>query len=53
MLGFDAYDYWFLKVQSNVVAYEEGSKVDLEKELFLSDAISDLPLVCNMCFICF
>lgn len=33
--------------ESNVVAYEEGSKVDVEKELFLSDAISDLPLVSN------
>ncbi|KAI5675160.1 hypothetical protein M9H77_06110 [Catharanthus roseus] len=33
--------------ESNVVAYNEGCKVDLEKELFLGDAISDLPEVGN------
>ncbi|XP_027076555.2 DNA (cytosine-5)-methyltransferase CMT3 [Coffea arabica] len=33
--------------ESNTVAYEEGSKVELEEELFLEDAISDLPPVEN------
>ncbi|KAJ8565164.1 hypothetical protein K7X08_007740 [Anisodus acutangulus] len=31
----------------NAVAYEEGSKVKLKKELFLEDALSDLPPVEN------
>lgn len=34
-------------MKSNTVAYEEGSKVELENELFLEDAISDLPPVYN------
>lgn len=29
----------------NVVGYEEGCTVELEKELFLGDSISDLPPV--------
>lgn len=33
-------------MQSNTVGYDEGSKVELKKELFLGDAISDLPPVC-------
>ncbi|PSR90243.1 DNA (cytosine-5)-methyltransferase [Actinidia chinensis var. chinensis] len=33
--------------ESNVVAYEEGQEVELEKELFLKDAIYDLPRVEN------
>ncbi|KAL3499666.1 hypothetical protein ACH5RR_038759 [Cinchona calisaya] len=33
--------------ESNTVAYNEGSKVDLLKELFLEDAISDLPPIGN------
>ncbi|KAK6944725.1 Chromo domain [Dillenia turbinata] len=31
----------------NTVAYDEGHKVQLEKKLFLEDAISDLPAVNN------
>ncbi|XP_028051822.1 DNA (cytosine-5)-methyltransferase CMT3 isoform X1 [Camellia sinensis] len=31
----------------NTVAYDEGRKVELERELFLEDAISDLPPVKN------
>ncbi|CAI9774461.1 unnamed protein product [Fraxinus pennsylvanica] len=33
--------------EANTVAYNEGSKIDLKKELFLGDAISDLPPVEN------
>ncbi|CAI9768659.1 unnamed protein product [Fraxinus pennsylvanica] len=33
--------------ESNTVAYSEGSKIDLKRELFLGDAISDLPPVEN------
>ncbi|KAG5550546.1 hypothetical protein RHGRI_015492 [Rhododendron griersonianum] len=33
--------------EGNVVAYEEGRRAKLEKELFLKDAISDLPPVNN------
>ncbi|KAH7840043.1 hypothetical protein Vadar_011878 [Vaccinium darrowii] len=33
--------------EGNVVAYEEGRRAELEKELFLKDAISDLPPVEN------
>ncbi|KAM7501160.1 hypothetical protein LguiB_000064 [Lonicera macranthoides] len=33
--------------EMNVVGYEEGCNVELEKELFLGDAISDLPPVNN------
>ncbi|KAE9462306.1 hypothetical protein C3L33_05784, partial [Rhododendron williamsianum] len=33
--------------EGNVVAYEEGRRAELEKELFLKDAISDLPPVKN------
>ncbi|KAL6519679.1 hypothetical protein OROHE_017369 [Orobanche hederae] len=33
--------------ESNTVAYEEGHAVSLKKELFLGDAISDLPHVEN------
>ncbi|XP_022890682.1 DNA (cytosine-5)-methyltransferase CMT3 isoform X2 [Olea europaea var. sylvestris] len=33
--------------EANTVAYSEGSKIDLKKELFLGDAISDLPPVEN------
>ncbi|KAL6982395.1 DNA (cytosine-5)-methyltransferase cmt3 [Sarracenia purpurea var. burkii] len=33
--------------ESNTVAYNEGRKLELEKELFLEDAISDLPPVEN------
>ncbi|CAI9761350.1 unnamed protein product [Fraxinus pennsylvanica] len=33
--------------ESNTVAYDEGSNVELKKELFLGDAISDLPPVEN------
>lgn len=34
-------------LQGNVVAYDEGHPVQLERKLFLEDAISDLPEVCN------
>lgn len=34
-------------MQLNVVAYDEALKVELKRELFLKDAISDLPPVCN------
>ncbi|PSR86881.1 DNA (cytosine-5)-methyltransferase [Actinidia chinensis var. chinensis] len=33
--------------ESNAVAYEEGQDIELEKELFLKDAICDLPHVEN------
>ncbi|KAL2540844.1 DNA (cytosine-5)-methyltransferase CMT3 [Abeliophyllum distichum] len=33
--------------EANTVAYSEGSKIELKKELFLGDAISDLPPVEN------
>ncbi|XP_057483315.1 DNA (cytosine-5)-methyltransferase CMT3 isoform X2 [Actinidia eriantha] len=33
--------------ESNAVAYEEGQDIELEKELFLKDAIYDLPHVEN------
>ena len=33
-------------MQKNTVAYDEGHDVQLEKKLFLEDAISDLPPVC-------
>ncbi|XP_073139709.1 DNA (cytosine-5)-methyltransferase CMT3-like [Henckelia pumila] len=33
--------------EANVVGYEEGNRVQLKKELFLGDAISDLPPVDN------
>ncbi|CAK9140069.1 unnamed protein product [Ilex paraguariensis] len=33
--------------ESNTVGYEEGHKMELEKELLLGDAISDLPPVDN------
>ncbi|PIN10956.1 DNA (cytosine-5-)-methyltransferase [Handroanthus impetiginosus] len=33
--------------ESNTVGYEEGREVNLKKELFLGDAISDLPTVEN------
>ncbi|KAA8549624.1 hypothetical protein F0562_001358 [Nyssa sinensis] len=36
-----------VEFESNTVAYEEGCNVELEKELLLQDAISDLPLVEN------
>lgn len=36
-------------VQSNAVAYDEGHGVELEKKLFLGDAVSDLPPVCISC----
>ncbi|XP_024988363.1 DNA (cytosine-5)-methyltransferase CMT3-like [Cynara cardunculus var. scolymus] len=36
-----------LEFESNTVVHEEGQKVELEKELFLGDAISDLPPVPN------
>ncbi|KAM7487179.1 hypothetical protein LguiB_024663 [Lonicera macranthoides] len=36
-----------VEFQLNGVAYEEGINVDLERELFLGDAISDLPPVEN------
>ncbi|KAH6803554.1 chromomethylase 3 [Perilla frutescens var. frutescens] len=36
-----------LEFESNAVAYEEGCAVNLKKELFLGDAISDLPHVEN------
>ena len=32
-------------MQSNAVVYDEVKGVELEKELFLGDAISDLPSV--------
>lgn len=34
-------------IQLNAVAYEEGHSFKLKKELFLEDALSDLPPVCN------
>ncbi|KAK3030133.1 hypothetical protein RJ639_038882 [Escallonia herrerae] len=36
-----------VEFRSNAVDYDEGQKVDLEKKLFLGDAISDLPPVEN------
>ncbi|OMP02903.1 hypothetical protein COLO4_10748 [Corchorus olitorius] len=36
-----------LEFEKNTVAYNEGQQVDLEKKLFLEDAISDLPPVGN------
>lgn len=36
-----------LEFEANAVAYEEGREVNLQKELFLGDAISDLPRVEN------
>ena len=44
-------------MQSHTVAFEEGHEVELEKELFLEDAISDLPPVQKLssyfvCFVC-
>lgn len=38
-------------LQLNGVAYEEGINVELERELFLGDAISDLPPVCQIVLI--
>lgn len=32
-------------MQSNTVVHDDGLKVELEKELYLGDAISDLPPV--------
>lgn len=36
-----------LEFEGNTVAYEEGVKPQLERKLFLEDAISDLPAVAN------
>ncbi|KAI3499154.1 hypothetical protein L1887_34947 [Cichorium endivia] len=36
-----------LEFESNTVVHDEGVKVELEKELYLGDAISDLPPVPN------
>ncbi|KAJ6307252.1 hypothetical protein OIU76_017112 [Salix suchowensis] len=36
-----------LEFEGNTVAYEEGVKRELERKLFLQDAISDLPAVAN------
>ncbi|OMO73118.1 hypothetical protein CCACVL1_17462 [Corchorus capsularis] len=36
-----------LEFEMNTVAYNEGHQVELEKKLFLEDAISDLPAVGN------
>ncbi|KAJ6702636.1 CYTOSINE-SPECIFIC METHYLTRANSFERASE [Salix koriyanagi] len=36
-----------LEFEGNTVAYEEGVKPELERKLFLQDAISDLPAVAN------
>ncbi|CAI9259942.1 unnamed protein product [Lactuca saligna] len=36
-----------LEFESNTVVHDEGLKVELEKELYLGDAISDLPPVPN------
>ncbi|KAL4585179.1 hypothetical protein LXL04_009794 [Taraxacum kok-saghyz] len=36
-----------LEFESNTVVHDEGVKVELEKELYLGDAISDLPPVEN------
>lgn len=33
-------------MQSNTVAYDSVRDLELKKELFLGDALSDLPLVC-------
>lgn len=32
-------------MQSNTVAFDEGQELELKKELFLGDALSDLPSV--------
>lgn len=34
-----------MEMQKNLVAYDEGHKVELKKLLLLGDAISDLPPV--------
>uniref|UniRef100_A0A7N0V2P6 DNA (cytosine-5-)-methyltransferase n=1 Tax=Kalanchoe fedtschenkoi TaxID=63787 RepID=A0A7N0V2P6_KALFE len=38
-----------VKYEKNLVAYDEGHKVELKKKLLLKDAISDLPPVTNSC----
>lgn len=39
-------------MQLNTVAYDEGHDAKLKKELFLGDAISDLPPVIVIFFFC-
>ncbi|KAG5569083.1 hypothetical protein H5410_058849 [Solanum commersonii] len=36
-----------VEFESNTVAYDSGQELELKKELFLGDALSDLPLVEN------
>lgn len=50
MLIFVYFIYVICDMQSNVVAYNEGCVAQLEKKLFLEDAISDLPPVSLFCY---